>query len=490
MRWAAWRDTARDRVSAFPEFVPAATGARVGGRVLVAGVVLATAAACSTSVAGSPVATEIGPPSGAASAVQSLDDLGESGLLRYKGTLTSASGDPVEFDLAAASGGEVSGSLNVNGKAASVLVVERGTYLKAAAEFWATLSGVGNAENKGTAVADRWVKVPGVLIGVELADVFTPESMSQFLVVDTDKAEDAELPLAERKRTDLAGAKVFRVPLVKGAAYLAETAPHGVLKIELDSVGQSASTTVKKLSTTVADATGDLAKFYQDVAAAAGQLSAPVDVLNTVQESGHTFEGCDAAKCSIVVSFTNGTKAAVRVSVRGNWQGDSAPLGACEALAGPVAPGQAGSATCTLSSQEWVQFFAKANSVPGNHPYSVEWSTVVLAEAPDLTKVTALSKAAPADAKAKLTEGSHYVFAIGYGGKKVWKYGVTGKHWTDRADRQLAVCMGATRSVCRVDLVTATGDAGSAYGLLKQLVDAYRAAGGECPAGQWAGCAR
>ncbi|SER37060.1 hypothetical protein [Actinokineospora terrae] len=464
--------------------------ARVVTRALGVGAVLVTAAACSTAVAGSPVPAEIGPPSGAASAVQSLDDLGEAGLLRYKGTLTSASNDPVEFDLAAASGGEIAGSLTVNGKAASVLVVERGTYLKAAADFWATLSGVGNAENKGTAVADRWVKVPGVLIGVELADVFSPESMSQYLVVDTDKAQDNEQPLTDRRRTDLAGAKVFRIPLVSGAVYLAEAQPHGVLKVELDSAGQSAPTTVKKLSTTVVDATGELAKFYQDVAAVAGQLTAPVDVLNTVQESGHTFEGCGAASCSIVVSFTNGTKAAVRVSVRGNWQGDSSPLGACEALAGPVAPGQAGSATCTLSSQEWVQFFARANSVPGNHPYSVEWSTVVLAEAPDLTRVTALAKAAPADTKARQTDGSHFVFSIGYGGKKVWKYGVTGKHWTDRADRQLAVCMGETRSVCRVDLVTATGDAGSAYGLLKQLVDAYRTAGGACPEGQWAGCAR
>ncbi|MBM7776404.1 hypothetical protein JOD54_006608 [Actinokineospora baliensis] len=475
MRWAGWRRTARGRV------VPLAA--------LGLGVLLA-AAACSDGVAGTPVATEIGPPTGAASAVQSLDDLGEAGLLRFQGTLTSAHSDPVQFDLKATSGGEISGALTVNGKAASVLVIERGTYLKAAADFWSTLSGVGNAESKGTAVADRWVKVPGGLIGMELADVFTPESMSQFLVVDTDKADEAEQPLTTRRPTDLGGTKAFRVPLVNGAVYLAEAAPHGVLKVELDSAGQSAATTVKKLAATVTDATADVAKFYQDVATEAGALTAPVDVLNTVQESGHTFEGCGAASCSIVVSFTNSTKAAVRVSVRGNWQGDSAPLGACEVLAGPVAPGQAGSATCTLSSQEWVQFFARANSVPGNHPYSVEWSTVVLADAPDLTKVTALSKSAPADAKARLTEGSHYVFSIGYAGKKVWKYGVTGKHWSDRADRQLAVCMGMTGSVCRVDLVTATSDAGSAYGLLKQLVEAYRSADGACPAGQWAGCAR
>ncbi|WP_157440163.1 hypothetical protein [Actinokineospora inagensis] len=446
---------------------------------------LALVAACDSAVAGSPVAATIGPPSTSDSAAQSLVDLGEAGLLHYKGTMSTASGSPVEFDLSAASSGEIAGSLTLGGKPASVLVVERGTYLKAAADFWAALSGVTNAESKGTAVADRWVKVPGGLIGMELADVFTPQSLRQYLILN---ADDAGKPLADRKTSDLAGAKVFRLPAVKGAVYLADQAPHGVVKVELDTAGQSDTTTVKKLSTTVTDTTTDLPKFYQDTATAAGQLTAPVDVLNTVQESGHTFEGCGATSCSIVVQFTNGGKASVKVSVRGNWQGDSQPLGVCESQAGPIAPGQPGSATCTLSSPAWVQFYAKANTVPGNHPYSVEWSTVVLADPPDLTKLTAATKATPADAKAHQTDGAYFVYSIGQA-NKVWKYGVSDKRWTDEAKGQARVCLGVTGAVCRVDLLTAADTAGSAYGLLKQLVDTAKAAGG-CPAGQWVGCAR
>ncbi|WP_156893649.1 hypothetical protein [Actinokineospora enzanensis] len=447
----------------------------------------ALVAGCSNEVPGAAVPAPITPPTVSDAALQAARDLAEAGLLRFKGTLTAASGDLVGFDVAAASSGEIAGSMTINDKPTQLLVVGGGIYLKAAAEFWASLSGVANGQNKGTAVADRWVKVPGGLIGMEPADVFTPVALGQSVLVDGDKAAD---PVDKAERSDLAGAKVVKVPLARGTAYLADAAPHGLLKVELDSVGKADATKVKQLTGTVADGTADLAKFYQDVAAQAGELTAPVDVLTTVQEGEHTFEGCGAASCTIVVNFTNGGKAAVKVSVRGRWIGDNAPLGNCESQAGPVAPGQPGSAKCTVATPEWVQFFARANSVPGNHPYSVEWSTVVLADAPDLAAVTALAKAAPASAQNKQAEGSHYVYAIVFG-QQVFKYGVVaGKFWSDTAGQQLNYCLGATGSVCRVDLVTATGDAASAQGLLKQLVDTYRNAKGQCPPAQWVGCAR
>ncbi|GLZ38613.1 hypothetical protein [Actinokineospora sp. NBRC 105648] len=465
-------------------------GTRRVRTITLAGVaVLATTTGCSNAVIGTATAADISPPTATEAVAQSLVDLGEAGLVRYKGTLTSAGNDPVTYDLAAASTGEIAGSITIEGKAATLLVVERGIYLKAAADFWATLSGVASGANKGTAVADRWVKVPGGLIGVEFADVFTPEVLGQNLSAHL-SGKGGKTLADGGERSDVAGAKAIKVDTEDGSVYVTEAAPHGVVKARLDRVGKADPTTVKKLDTTVTDATAESAKFYQDVAAQAAELAAPVDVLTTVQEGTHTFEGCGAASCSIVVQFTNGSKVAVKVSVRGNWVGDNAPLGACDTVTAPVAPGQPGSAKCTVSSPEWVQFYSRANSVPGNHPYSVEWSTVVLADPPDLAPITARSKAVPADAKDHKTEGTHFVYSIVYG-KKVWKYGVVaGKFWADHADQQLRACLGTTKSVCRVELVTAAGDAVAAEGLLKQLVDSYRTANGDCPSGQWAGCKR
>ncbi|PPK64163.1 hypothetical protein V5P93_006075 [Actinokineospora auranticolor] len=464
-------------------------GTRARRAALALAALAVTASACSTSVAGTAVPLEIKPISVTAAAAQATRDLREAGLLRYQGSMTTANGIAVQFDLAAAGSGEIAGSLTMGGKRAALVVVEKGIYLKAAADFWASLSGVANGENKGTAVADRWVKAPGGLIGMDFSDVFTPEALSQYLVLNNDQRQDR--PVAEGDRADLDGGRFIKVPLARGSAYLSEEAPYGIGHVELSEAGQADPTKVKRFDAAISDATGDLAKFYQDVTTVAGQLTAPVDVLTTVQETGHTFEGCGAEGCSIVVQFTNPGKAAVKVSIRGNWLGDNAPLGACESQAGPVAPGQPGSAKCTITSPEWVQFYSKANAQPGNHPYSVEWSTLVLADAPDLTKLSALAKAAPADAKQQRPEGSHYVYALGFGKGKVFKYGVVaGKMWADNAAQQLPICLSATNAVCQVDLVTATDDAASAQGLLKQLVDAYRSSDGNCPPGQWTGCQR
>jgi hypothetical protein len=448
---------------------------------------------CSTAVSGAPVAAAVPPPTATESITQSLVNLSESSTVRYQGTMTSASDDAVTFDVTAAQTGEIVGSFTLDGKAASVLVINKTTYLKAGADFWATLSGVANSQGKGAAVADRWVKVPTSLIGVEFGDVFTPDVLGQNLSKGSDRAGSEPITAGQRVR-------VGEVPTVKittggGTVYVTESAPHGVVKVEMDRVGRSDTTSAKKLVTTVADGSAEIAKFYQDVSGQAAALTAPIDVLTTVQEGDHKFEACAAASCSIIVQFTNPGKVAVKVSVRGNWQGDNAPLGVCDTTVGPVAPGAAASATCTLATPEWVTFFQKANSVAGNHPYSVEWSTVVLAEAPDLAQVTARAAAKPADSKAAKAEGSHYVYSIGYSDSqhqpKVWKYGVVaGKFWRDHADQQVTTCLRSTGSGCSVTLVTATGDAASAQGLVHQLVETYTAERKECPSGQWVGCKR
>lgn len=464
-----------------------------GARITLAGLVLLVATACSNGIAGQPSAAEIPPPSASESVTQSLVDLGEAGAVHYKGSLTSGTDEKVTFDLTAALTGEVFGAITVDGKPASVLVLNKTLYLKGPAEFWTTLSGLGNAEGKGTAIADRWVKWPGVLLGVEFSEVFTPDLISQSLRKDTSKAGSEAL--ANREKSSVGGVEAVEVPVSSGKVFLASKAPHGVVKFELSELGSSDTTKVSELVTDVVDVSANATKFFQDVAAQAAQLNTAVDALTSVEQGAHRFDGCDAADCSLIVEFTNTAKVPVRVHVRANWTGDNAPLGTCEAQVGPIAPGQPGTATCTLATVEWVNFYRTAHSVAGTHPYGAEWSALVLADAPDLGGLNARAAAKPADPKAKKTEGSHYVYEISHAGsdgkEQVWKYGVVGsKYWQDHAKEQLRNCLGTTRSVCSFSLVTASDDAASAHALEKQLVETYRSESGQCPAGQWVSCKR
>ncbi|WP_156758306.1 hypothetical protein [Actinokineospora pegani] len=448
------------------------------------------ASACSSGVSGTPVAAEISPPTATEVVRQSVTGLGEAAVLRYQGTMTAAGGRAAEFDVTAAGSGELLGSFVLAGKQATVLVVDRSIFLKAAADFWATLPGVADGPSKGTAVADRWVKTPAGLLGVEFSDVFLPQTMAQNVVEGVEEAGGGEL--TDGEGVTIGQTEAVRVKTGRGSVAVAEQAPHGVVEVRLGKAGDSDSTSVRDVVATVTEASGDVAKFYQDFAAAAGQVSAPVDVLTTVREKSHNFDACGEPSCSIVVHFTNASKIAVQVSVRGTWKGDEQPLGVCEATAGPVAPGQDGSATCTLGTPEWKQFYQRANSVPGNHPYSVQWSTLVLADPPDLSQVNARAQAQAADHEAGRTEGTNYVYSIGYrdsGSDVVWKYGsITTKFWREHAEPQLRVCLGSTGKVCQAELVTATDDPAAAQLLVKQLVDSARSDGKPCPAGQLVAC--
>src|SRR2546425_1223608 len=77
--------------------------------------------------------------------------------------------------------------------AATILVVNKNLYVKAPAAFWSALHGLGGGEGKGTAIADRWVKLPSVLLGVDFAEIFTPDAISQFLTKDPKTGGDGAL---------------------------------------------------------------------------------------------------------------------------------------------------------------------------------------------------------------------------------------------------------------------------------------------------------
>lgn len=452
------------------------------------GVLALLVIACSNKISGSPTAAVIPPLTAGESIAQSLVNFGEAGAVHYKGTLTSASDEKITFDITVSMVGEVLGTITVADTAATVLVVNKTLYLKAPATFWTSLRGLGGGEGKGTAIANRWVKLPSVLLGVEFGEIFTPDVISQHLVKDPKTAGDGAL--AERPKTTEGGLEVIKVPVESGSAYLAAQPPHGVAKLELSRFGNTDNTKVSNLVAEVADTSTTTGAFYQELATQAGGLNTAIDALTTVEQGAHRFENCAAASCSLIVEFKNTAKVPVRVHVKADWTGDSSPLGACEVQVGPVAPGAPGTATCTLTSPEWAQFWQRAHSVVGTHPYGASWAPLVLADAPDLTSITTRASAKPADPNNKKTDGSHYVYAISYG-DKVWKYGVVGtKYWQDHAKEQLRTCLATNHAVCTVSLVTATDDAASGYGLEKQLVETYLGQKGACPTGQWVGCKR
>ena len=471
-----------------------APGRRLAGErgswslVALLGLLSLLASACSNQVVGSPKAVQIPPLSATESVNQSFLNFGEAGTVHYKGTLTSASDERISFDVTASMIGEVVGTITVNGTPATMLVVNKNLYLKAPAAFWAALRGLGGGEGKGTAIAERWVKLPSVLLGVEFSEVFTPDVISQYL--SKDPKAGGEGALSERPKTTESGIETIKVPVENGAAFLAAQPPHGVVKLELSKFGNTDNTRVKDLLVEVADSTTDTGAFYQNLAAKAAELNTAIDALTTVDQGEHRFDACGAESCSLIVQFTNTAKVPVRVHVKADWKGDDKPLGACEVEVGPIAPGAPGSATCTLNSPAWADFWRKAHSVVGTHPYGASWAPLVLADAPDLSAITTRAGAKPADPNSRKTEGSHYVYSISYA-DKVWKYGVVGsKFWQDHARQQLNTCLAANRAVCTFGLVTAADDAGAAYGLEKQLVEAYRTKQGSCPTGQWVGCKR
>jgi hypothetical protein len=453
--------------------------------VALLGLVALLVTACSNTVSGAPVPVVIPPPSAAESIAQSLLNLGEAGAVHYKGTFTSASDEKITFDVTVSSAGDVLGSITADGNPATILMINKSLFVKAPAAFWAALRGIGEGDGKGTAIADRWVKLPSVLLGVEFGDMFTPDGLSQDLAKEPKTA--GEGALAERPKTTESGVEVIKIPVESGAIFLAAQPPYGLAKVTLSRLGATDNTRVKDLVADVADASADTVKFYQDLANQAVALNTAVDALTTVNQGPHRFDQCGASSCSLIVEFTNTAKVPVRVHVKADWTGDNSPLGACETEVGPVAPGQASSATCTLSSPEWVNFWQRAHSVVGTHPYGASWAPLVLADAPDLGSVTTQASAKPADPKNRKTEGSHYVYAVKYA-DKVWKYGVAGtKYWQDHATQQLRPCLAVNRAMCTFSLVTATDNAASAYALQQQLVAGNP---GGCPPGQWVSCRR
>jgi hypothetical protein len=455
--------------------------------LLVAGVLGLTA--CTNAVSGAPAGVEIGPLTTAEATAAALTNFAESAATRYQGALTASDGSAFTVDVTATSSGEVFGTITVEGLGASIVVLDKTLFLKGAPDFWAAMAArFGVSSGDGTALGNRWVKLPTVLLGIEFADIFTPDVVSQAAGEATEGA-DAALPT----KTKAVGAvQAIEVPVTGGTVYLAKDAPHGVVNVALDEIGSAENTKARDLSVGVTDVSATVNKIYTDLAAQAkNELGTAVDALTTITQGGNRFDACGAPSCTLVVDITNPSKRAVRVHLKADWKGDDAPLGSCEQTVGPVAPGASASMSCAITSAEWVSFYQRANSVPGTHPYGAVWTALALADAPDVTALEERGAAGPADPKAgQETQNGHAVYEISYA-EGVWKYGVVAaRYWRDQAKDQLRSCLGTTKSVCTYSLVTTSENQVSAYALAAQLVAAYAEEKGACPAGQWVSCVR
>jgi hypothetical protein len=455
---------------------------------LAAGLALVLAG-CTSEVAGEPEGVDIGPLTTAEGTTQALVDFAEAAAVRYTGSMVAADGAGLTVDVTGTLTGEVSGNITINALPATVLYVGKTLYLKAATNFWSGMvARFGVTSGDGSALANRWVKLPTSLIGVEFGEIFTPDIVAQTAGKVNESTADLELP--HNAKESIAGVDAYAVEVEGGKVYYATAAPHGMLRLELDRLGSAETTAVTDFVVDVADVSPNVVATYQSLAKSANGLGKAVDALTGVQQGAHRFDKCAAASCTLIVDIKNTAKSAVRVHLRANWTGDGAKLGTCESEVGPVNPGAGKKISCRITSQQWKSFFQRANTVPGEHPYGAVWAALVLADPPDTGDLKTWSAAQPAVADDDKTDGSHAVYEISTGGD-VWKYGVvSNRYWRDHSAEQLRECMASTRSACSTTLVTVADDPVSAHALAAKLVAEHKTEHGSCPAGQWVSCTR
>jgi hypothetical protein len=447
--------------------------------LLVAGALGLTA--CTNQVAGSATGVKVGPLTVQEATTAALAGFSEAAAVRYQGELTGSDGSAFTVDLTATSSGEVFGNITVEGLGAAIVVLDKTLFLKGAPEFWSAMAArFGVTSSDGAALGNRWVKLPTVLLGVEFGDIFTPDVVAQTAGKVTKDAGKELAPTGD----------VLEVTVSGGTVSLAKDAPHPVLAIALDEIGSAENTKAKNVKVMVTDASTTIGKTYTDLAAQAkNELGTAVDALTSISQGNNRFDACAAASCTLAVDVTNPSKRAVRVHLRADWTGDNAPLGTCEQVSEPVAPGASATMSCAITSPGWVSFFQKANTVPGTHPYGAVWTALALADPPNIASLEERGAATPADPK-KASEGESgfAVYEIESAGG-VWKYGVVAaRYWRDHARDQLTGCLGVTGAVCTYSLVTSTDNQGAAYGLANQLVADFQKNKGACPAGQWVSC--
>jgi len=442
-------------------------------------------AGCAETVGGSPAATPVPVLSTPQTVRQSLLNLTEAGVLHYQGSLVNPVGKTINLDVSVTATGEAAGSIGAAGQQGSLVLAGGTLYVDAPAQFWSELAG--DPGSQAQAMASQWVRVPTVVLGVDLGAMLRPYAFGSSLAAEVNAADTT--PLANLTTTTINGTKAVTVAVGDGTVDVAAANPHGVLHVAVPGGLGNA----RNVALDVADVSANEAGIYQDILQQAQQVQSVVDSEVPVQQGSQTWGACSASACSVVVTFTNAGEVPTKVVVAGKWTGDGQPTGTCEALVGPVAPATPTTATCTNSSPVWTNFYNHAHATPGQHPYEVDWTAQAIAALPNLAELTEETTAAatPATRNAKQANGT-FVYEIQYqdhqGKSQVWKYGVTeNRSWQDYATGELTACRSERRTSCSVDLVTTAPSRPSADALAGALV-ATAAGHGGCPPGQWVDC--
>jgi hypothetical protein len=359
---------------------------RVAGATALVVAVL-TAAGCTEAVSGR---AQLGPPPPATAAgatYLALLDLAGAGALHYTGSVSAPGLQDVDLDIDVTSGGAGSGRASYRGHSASMLLVDRATYLRAGQDYWTT---VGQSKDLARRYANRWVKAQRAAFGVDLGTLLAPTTLVTELRRGLGRLRGrhvADLPAAT-----VHGGAAVKVDADGVSYYLSADQPYRLLRLEtpdhprLVPPGPS-SPDLTGVGLDVSDVTAGEAAVYQRLRQQAGQLGRPIDGQVRLVQGSQGFTACGPARCTLRVTFSNASDHPVRAELHADWTGDGSPLGGCDNTAGTVAAHRVGTASCTISSPGWVAFYFKASSTPGTHPYVAMWTVVALAPPPDLRQL-------------------------------------------------------------------------------------------------------
>ena len=461
--------------------------------VAVAGVVVACAG-CATSVTGAPSSVPVPVESASQVAHQAILDLSEASVLQLKGTLTTKDSDQLTIDFLTTSSGQLAGTVTLDNQTAQVADLGGRLYLNANQAFWSAIADL--PSNSDSAAAGQWVTVPTDLLGVDPTSELTPAAIGNALATTLPKNDNRAF--TSLGTTEHNGTSVVQFTANQdstGDLLVSSAAPHGVVHAEFQ-VGSGNSLVID-----VNDASATAPSVYQTLSQLAGALQTAIDPNLDIEQGNQTWGTCNATSCSVNVTFTNSSSVSAKVLVTGNWTGDNNPVGNCQVISDPVAAGASSSSTCTVSTPQWAAFYHHAQTVPGSHPYELQWAAFALAEAPSqqaintqVTEATTPAKPAAPAGDTSAASGGEYVYRIDYQDQnsrtQVWKYGVTNAgSWQNYAQAQATECLAESKTSCSVSLVGRAPDLVTAEAVAAQLVSSAQAtAGKHCPLGQWAFC--
>ncbi len=157
-------------------------------------------------------------------------DLAVLPAAKYRGTLTDAAGDEVEFVAQTRNDGATLATIDPTGTKLELMSVAGETYLRAAEAYWRS-KGVDSTSAK--AFAPEWVKVDSTEVGLDLAAVLAPASLGPAFAPEAFFEDPADAPqLAIGAETTINGVAVVEAAVDGLTAYVTTAAPKRIVRVE------------------------------------------------------------------------------------------------------------------------------------------------------------------------------------------------------------------------------------------------------------------